>query len=655
MPDEIRQALAASEARFRELVERSADGILVVRDSGVIVFANPAAQALLGRPANELVGALFGLPIIPGVTTEVDLVAGREQQAERSPPLVAEMRAVAVTWEGEPALLASLRDISERKWAEDALRFLSDASTVLAGSLDRASTVASVARLAVGHLADFCLIDLLTGDDRSTIERLAHPEPIAGLSGRYAPAPGTAAVLNRGVAELFAPVSEADLASLAVDERQAAALRALGCRWALLVPLVARGRVIGALTLLSLGGSVCSAREQALARNLADRAALAVDNARLYDQAQEALRRRDEFLAMLAHELRNPLAPIIHAAQLLKRRGLNDPDLDRQRVIIERQARHLSRLVDDLLDLSRITHGKIELCREPVDLAVVLTDAVQTIRAQVEERRHDLAIRLDGSALVVEGDPTRLAQVVGNLLINAARHTPPGGRIELTAQREGQEVVVRVSDTGRGIPHEMLGRIFEPFTQVDTGLDRAQGGLGVGLALVKRLVEMHGGQVHAHSAGPGHGSTFAVRLPLSLQAPATARADAAPPGRSRRILLVEDHRDGREMLGELLRLWGHQVDGVGDGVQGLERMRREMPEVALVDIGLPGLDGYRLAREARALPGGDGVLLLAVTGYGQPEDRARALAAGFDEHLVKPVDLDRLARLLEGTRQPKSA
>ncbi len=649
MVDDVRRALAASEAQFRELVEKQADGALVVRPDGVIVFANPAAQELFGRPAGQLVGAMFGLPIAPGLTTEVDLHPGQGQSH------VAEMRVVEVSWEGQPALLASIRDITQRKWAAEALRLLSEAGTVLAGSLDRCRTAAGVAELAVQHLADWCLLDLLEGAAAERVERLvagrAGPGPVEALAGRHPlPAgipPGVARVLQTGTLEVLAVVGEDDLAGLALAEGHKPALRGLGCRSALLVPLVARGRVLGAMTLLSAGQRSYGPQEQALAQDLADRAALAIDNARLYDEAQEALRRRDEFLAMLAHELRNPLAPILNAAQYMRLRGLADPELNKQRVIIERQGQHLARLVDDLLDLSRITHGKIELRREPVDLAAVLTDAVQEVRSQVEDRGHDLAIELDRGPLVVEGDPTRLAQVVANLLSNADRYTPPGGRIELAGCREGDEVVLRVRDSGRGIPAEMLGKVFETFLQVDAGLDRTLGGLGIGLALVRRLVEMHGGRVTAHSDGEGKGSTFEVRLPRTRQRAAEAVPDGPARVTPRRILLVEDSEDGREMLGALLRLAGHEVQGVGDGAAGLQWMRRELPDVALVDIGLPELDGYALARAVRALPGGERVLLLAVTGYGQPEDRAKALAAGFDDHLVKPVDLEGLSRVLE--------
>jgi CheY-like chemotaxis protein len=326
--------------------------------------------------------------------------------------------------------------------------------------------------------------------------------------------------------------------------------------------------------------------------------------------------------------------------------GLNDPDLERGRAIIERQGGHLARLLDDLLDLSRVTHGKIELRKQIVDVGTVVADAVQSSRSLIDGRSHHLAIAVEDRPLRVEGDPTRLAQIVVNLLNNAARYTAPGGRIELSAGADDAHVVLRVKDTGAGIPRNQFKNIFEPFTQLRPSLDRSMGGLGIGLALVRKLVELHGGTVAAHSDGAGQGSEFAVRLPLVSHTAEAPSPQKPPPFVHRRVLLIEDNHDGREMLANLLRLWGHEVEETSDGARGLDMVLRQPPDVALVDIGLPGLDGYELARRARAAPGGSAVRLIAVTGYGQPEDRRRAAEAGFDGHFVKPVDLDRLARIL---------
>ena len=638
-----------AEARFRDLIEKAADGVLVLRPDGVIVYANPEAGTLVGREPAELVGAMFGTPVVPGETTEIDLAQGQR---------VAELRAARVEWEGQVAALATLRDVTERRRISNALRFLADASKQLAGSLDRETTLANVVQLAVQHLADWCLLDLLEEDGKvrrlaasdgdPTRERLAR-----SFSGVYELAAEEASVVCRvirtGRPEVYARVDEEDLAGLGLAARHRDIVRDLGCRSVLVAPLVARGRALGAITFVSATLLRTYGEEElALAVSLVERAALALDNARLYDESREALRRRDEFLAMLAHELRNPLGPILTAARLMGLRGLPDKTLEGQRATIERQGLHLSRLLDDLLDLSRVTHGKIDLRKQPVDVEAVLRDALQAAGLE-QGRRQVVTTVVECGPLVVEGDPTRLVQVLGNLLKNAARYTPAGGRIQVRAAREGEEAVVRVTDTGQGIPEEMLTRVFEPFVQVNPDLARSEGGLGIGLTLVRTMVELHGGRVTARSEGLGKGSTFEVRLPCSS---AGAGSDEKTPEvmTPRRILLVEDNHDGREMLAELLRFWGHQVEGVGDGALALTQIRGELPDVALIDIGLPKLDGYRLAKEVRELPNGHTVLLLAVTGYGQPEDRARALAAGFDEHLVKPVVFEELARLLERGR-----
>jgi CheY-like chemotaxis protein len=312
----------------------------------------------------------------------------------------------------------------------------------------------------------------------------------------------------------------------------------------------------------------------------------------------------------------------------------------------------LTRLVDDLLDVSRINQGKITLQKERVKLAQVLADAVEIARPHIEGRKHKLTAPHPPEPVWLEADPTRLAQVVANLLNNAAKYTEKGGHIGLSAEREGEEPVVRVRDTGLGIAPEKLADIFGLFTQLDRSLDRSQGGLGIGLSLARRLVEMHGGTIHASSAGPGQGSEFVVCLPALVQTKEvressgpSAPASAAPP--PRRILIADDNEDFAEMTARLLRRkGGHEVQVVYDGPAALEAAQTFQPEVALLDIGLPGMDGYRLARQLRQQPGLEGVLLVALTGYGQEEDRRRALAFGFDEHLTKPVRFDTLQRLL---------
>jgi signal transduction histidine kinase/CheY-like chemotaxis protein len=372
----------------------------------------------------------------------------------------------------------------------------------------------------------------------------------------------------------------------------------------------------------------------------------------LLARLEDGVRQRDEFLAMLGHELRNPLGAIRNAIQILDRVSSQEPAAVETRAVITRQVRHLTHLVDDLLDVSRVTSGKIVLQRLPLDLREVARRSVQAQDASARERGHALTLSPAEEALPVEGDAVRLDQVITNLLTNAVKYTPPNGRIDVRVGREGSQALVRVRDNGIGIAADMLPHIFELFTQAPASLARSQGGLGIGLTVVRRLVEMHGGTIHAASAGPGRGSEFSVRLPLrpaavpeALQEADADTADPPTPG-SRLILIIEDNADNRQTLQKVLKLLGHRVEAAEDGERGLEKLLALHPEVALVDIGLPGLDGYQVARRVRSEPGGRDVFLIALTGYGQPEDRRRALAAGFDDHLAKPVDLDQLALLL---------
>jgi PAS domain S-box-containing protein len=364
--------------------------------------------------------------------------------------------------------------------------------------------------------------------------------------------------------------------------------------------------------------------------------------------AQKAAdRAKDEFLAMLGHELRNPLAAVqsaIIAARLDPSR--RDDALE----IARRQTVQLRRLVDDLLDVSRVTQGKITLRKKRVFLSTIVERAVEATRAQLEERGHELSVSLPPE-IEVDADAGRLEQVLVNLISNAAKYTPAGGRIAVSAALDGGEVVLRVRDNGIGIAPDMLPRVFELFAQANRSLDRAQGGLGLGLALVRRLVELHGGRVEARSDGCGRGAEFVAVLPAAL-GPADAQAIdddqpvGAPPSASARVLLVEDNVDAADALGMLLELLGHEVQVVHDGLAALEAIQRRMPDVMLVDIGLPGIDGFEVARRVRALPNAASTVLVALTGYGRSEDKERTRAAGFDHHLTKPVEIDALQGLV---------
>ncbi|WP_257457947.1 ATP-binding protein [Archangium lipolyticum] len=398
---------------------------------------------------------------------------------------------------------------------------------------------------------------------------------------------------------------------------------------------------------------------QVLARNQVEKLAAAEHEAR--GRAEDADRRKDEFLAMLAHELRNPLAALSTALEMMGRVQGDEAREARLRETCRRQVINLVRLVDDLLDVSRITRGKVELRRKEVDFTSIVQNAIGTSRSQIDGRGHELTVTFGPGDFRMEADATRLEQVVSNLLTNAAKYTEPGGHISVRVGREERQgvpwAVLHVRDTGRGIPPDMLDKVFEMFVQVDKSIDRAGGGLGIGLTLVERLVGMHGGTITARSEGLGRGSEFIVRLPLSRQAPLAVQTPsflplAAPASpRKRRVLLVEDSPDVREMMQELLEELGHEVEVATNGLEGAAKVLDVRPDVALVDVGLPGIDGYEVARRVRASKDGGSFYLVALTGYGGSEARSKALEAGFDVHLVKPIDVDDLPRVLEGSRR----
>jgi PAS domain S-box-containing protein len=386
--------------------------------------------------------------------------------------------------------------------------------------------------------------------------------------------------------------------------------------------------------------------------DISERKRAEIENARLYAEARLADRRKDEFLAMLAHELRNPLAPIRNSVQVMRLRGLDDPQMRWAHDVIDRQLRQMTRLVDDLLDVSRISRGKVELRKEMVSLTEVVSRAIETTRPLLDERRHALDYEAAAEPLYLHADPTRLEQILANLLNNSAKYTEPGGRVDVQLRRDGNFAEVRVRDTGVGIAQTLLPRLFEMFVQA--GESPTGGGLGIGLALVRRLAELHGGSVTAHSDGPGKGSTFTVRLPLAVAAAPPAAAPAAENGAAdgavRRVLVVDDNLDAAESLSLLLRLKRHSVRVAYDGAGALAAVGAEMPELVFLDIGLPDLIGYEVARRIRQLPGADQVVLIALTGWGQDEDRRRSQEAGFDYHLTKPVELETLHQLLASFR-----
>jgi signal transduction histidine kinase/DNA-binding response OmpR family regulator len=442
-------------------------------------------------------------------------------------------------------------------------------------------------------------------------------------------------------------------------------LRDIGITAYACYPLLAEGRLLGTLSFGTRRRASFQPDELQVMQVVSDQVAVALERARLITELSrrakdlaEADRRKDEFLAMLAHELRNPLAPMLNAVHMLRLGGEPSDAVQRRAVAaMDRQVRHMIRLVDDLLDVSRIELGKVELRKETVTLESVVEHAVQTSRPLIEDRHHKLSLLMPPEPVLVVADPTRLAQVIANLLNNAAKYTDPGGSIWLTCKQSGADLTICVRDNGMGLSSEMLSRVFELFVQSERGADRAQGGLGIGLTLVRSLAEMHGGSVSAHSEGIGRGCEFTVELPIVVaserqgasasDAPRPSKRDGAAAPASLRVVVVEDNEDIRDTLKDLLEMCGHEVEVAEDGTSGVEMTLAAQPDVALIDIGLPGLDGYEVARRLRAqMTGPQRTRLIALTGYGQPDDRRRALEAGFDDHLVKPVDFDDLTRLL---------
>ena len=552
---------------------------------------------------------------------------------------------------------------AKRAAAEESARrsaFLAEASRTLASSLDFEATLRALVRLGLPDLADLSLV-ALAGD--STIARIEGAW--VGPAGDVVSSPAKSLRLRPWLAEqviaaiaspgrervlrLDTPAQAVEIApprngedEVAVAECQVDSI--------LILPLTARGKTLGALLLATRPSeSVWRQEDISLAVEVSGRAGVALDNALLVRDIQENDQRRNEFLAMLSHELRNPLAPVRNAVRVLQKSKIEHPTLDWALGVVDRQVTHMTRLVDDLLDVARITRGKIQLRWERVEVSEVVATAVETSRPLIESQGHSLSVSLPDTSVLIRGDKARLSQVLSNLLNNAAKYTPDGGRIALLVEQCEGDVVFRVRDTGTGIAPEMLSKVFDLFTQADCAIDRAQGGLGIGLTLVRRLVEMHEGTVQAYSEGPGLGSEFTVRLPVFANDDVKAESPSAaslPEMSYYRVLVVDDNIDAAESLSMLLRLSGHVTRLAYDGQAAIEAALSFEPEVVLLDIGLPHLDGYQVARRLREHRVTSRCLLVAVSGYGQDEDRAKAKESGFDYHLTKPVDYDELQKVL---------
>jgi signal transduction histidine kinase/DNA-binding response OmpR family regulator len=524
--------------------------------------------------------------------------------------------------------------------------YLARVSEVLASSVDYERTVSQIAGLVIPELADACIVDLLERDS----ERLRRSVVAIGDPGR---ADLAAALREHAPTSIRAehPVSRALRAGESVLTTLDVAESGLA---SMIIPIKTRERTLGALTLMSLDparryGPV----DLALAEEVAWRAALVLDSGLLYHEAREADRHKSQFLVALAHELRTPLAPIVSAAEVIQQHETAAPEVHRLSQIIEQQARYQARILDDLLDLARVEYRRIELRRTPVDLRAVVTASLVTTRPAIEGRDHRLTVSLPDHPVIVLGDRTRLQQVAANLLSNAARYTPPGGRITATLEHEGDVAVLRVRDTGRGIPADMMRRIFEMFTRVERTESTAEkAGLGIGLALVRRLVALHGGTVEATSEGPNRGSEFIVRLPISGASAVTEPAPPAMVVAPRRLLLIEDSTETAEALRMALQKTGHRVDVAHSGPQGVQIALTSRPDAVVIHLGLPGMTGHEVARRIRAVMG-DEVTLVALTAHSQEDDRRRTQEAGFDAHVLKPAGADEINEVL--TRRPPRA
>lgn len=670
------------QTKLFKTVANNADSALVMVDpQGRLTFVNPAFLRVTGYTEEEVSGRRVhdvvhykypdGRPF-PVEECPLDgsyrkyrrAIHGREDVfVRKNGELFPVVASVAPLEEGDEisGCVAEFRDVTQEKLAEQALRrnertsrFLADASAALSALSDRESTLTKIAHLAVPAFADWCTVDIFGEDDQLRRVAAAHVDPAKvalahEYHDRFPPDPETTVgawqIARTGMPELVPQITEELLQRVTKDAERLRIIRELGLKSYIGVPLKVRDRVLGVVTFIAAeSGRTFDEGDLAVAEDLAHRAAVAIENVRLYDEVLDADRRKDEFLAMLGHELRNPLAPIRSGLDLLKMSGTDGEIVD----LMSGQVDHLVRLVDDLLDVSRILRGRVELKRSVVNLRDVVKRAVETVRPLFEAESQSFTLQLPNEAVLLEADPVRLTQIFANLLHNASKYTETGGKIAFVAVQDGDDLIVRVTDTGIGIDPDLLPHVFDLFTQSTRAIDRAQGGLGIGLTIVRNLVEMHAGTVTARSEGPGSGSEFTLRLPIlkGSKEPTLAGTDFEAASRLR-ILVVDDNVPATKLLVRLFgKLGDHEIVTAYDGAGALTAADAYRPDLILLDIGLPRMDGYEVARRLRANPVFDQSLLVALTGYGTEEDRRRSAAAGFDQHVVKPPSLQVLNEVL---------
>jgi len=652
------------------IVESSEDAIISKTLTGQILSWNRGAEKIFGFTAQEAIGCPITIIIPPDRYDEEKMILSRLSRGERiehyetvrmgkGGNLIDISVTISPLRDKTGRIIGAskvARDVTARKQAETDLQLVHDMSMRLAATLDLKVILDETLRTAAAiDGASMGLLSLYFPDTKRT-----RIEASLGFDDEFlrslSEAPAAASVRGMCFQERRRVVVEDVETEPAFAVYRTTARRG-GFRSVHSTPLITRsGNIVGVLSTYFRQPHRPSERVIRLIDVCARQAADYIENVRLYHQLREDDKHKDEFLATLAHELRNPLAPLTNALNLMRLSDDLSPAVQQLRDIMEQQLIQLNRLVNDLLEVSRIKRDKIELRKGPAELAAIIANAVETSRPLIEAASHQLAVTLPQNPVTLEADAVRLTQVIGNLLNNAAKYTEPHGQIWLTGQRLGSEIVISVRDNGAGIGPDLIPHVFDVFAQADHTRRYGQGGLGIGLALARRLVEMHGGRIEAHSDGIGKGSEFIVRLPLASVQP-LALIDRIEPRSlpARRVLIVDDVPSALYVLGKLLERMGQKVRTAGSAVAALQCVRDEQPDIIISDIGMPNSNGYELARQLRQEPGLEGVILAALTGYGQDSDRQKAKEAGFDFHLVKPVSVEALEDLLSAPARSHSS
>jgi PAS domain S-box-containing protein len=663
------------------VLDATPEAIVLVDGEGAIRLANERAERLFGYARGELVGRPSSLVLPSDVRVARDTerdVYGLRRDGSRFP---AEISVKPLLTEAGRLVTAVIRDRtdhqrreedrSERSRAESArlqaeemgrrASFLAEASRVLSASLDFEATLRSVARVAIPYLADYVLVDVL--EPRGRLRRLAaaHPDPIVEerLASQHLPTPGNDGaldgVIERGEPTLIRDVSEEWLAARGADAEHLGAGSGTPPTSLMHVPLRARGRTLGVVSFaLANGQRRYTLADLALAEDLAQRAALAADNARLYREAQDASRAKDEFLAVLSHELRTPLTPVLGWVRILRSGTLAPEATERALDTVERNTRLQAQLVEDLLDVSRIIAGKLSLDLRLIGLGPIVDGVIESTAAAAAAKSIVLSRHVDADLPQLQADANRLQQVLANLLSNAVKFTPVGGRVDVGARRVADTICLTVADTGDGLAPDVAPHIFDRFRQADSTITRQYGGLGLGLSIVRHIVERHGGTVEASSEGVGRGTTFAVTLPIGgpvSDAPGRGAPLPAPTARDLladlRILVVDDDPDTRELVTVILQRAGADVAGAGSTDEALRHADERAPDVVVSDLAMPARDGYALLRALHGRGLARGLVTIALTAHARREDRERALGAGYDAYVTKPVEPAALAALVK--------